>query len=268
MKRLIFLFLPLILLVSCGKPKIDTSSKKAMQSSLKEIENNLSKKGKKDFNAALMTIAMNNLDFSSALNDKMNPKDNSADFLTKIKNKVNGMTAEQIINKADSIKKDRKMKQRQQALKEIKELEKKKDSAQKAKKHLSKFEILNAKFYKSKGFLKRPVIELTVRNGTKHAISRAYFKATYASPDRHVPWTKDSFNYKISGGIEPGEKQTWKMTPMLGDWDNIEVKSDGILTVKTVRVNGPNGKSLYDAQGLSDFEKDRLKELKKEYNVQ
>ena len=60
---------------------------------------------------------------------------------------------------------------------------------------------------------KEPMIELTVKNGTSETVSCAYFEGAIASPGRSVPWYKDTSNYEIQGGIEPGETATWELAP-------------------------------------------------------
>lgn len=266
MKRIIFLILPFIIL-SCGEPKIDASSDESMKSSIENIKENLPDEKKEDFQKALMTIATSNIDLSDVFKGNINPDTYSQNLLSKVKNQLNGKTANQIIHKADSIKQAREEKQRQQALKEIRELEKKRRQAQKDKAKLNNFEVLRSRFYiREDTFSEQPIIELTVQNNTEFAISRAYFEATYASPDRQIPWLEESFNYEISGGIEPGEKKSWTLAPnQFGEWGQIEEKPDAILTVETVRLDGPDNEALFDAQGLSEFEKKRLKKLKTEY---
>jgi len=269
MKRIICLILPFIIL-SCGEPQIDTSSDESMKSSIQNIKENLPDEKKEDFESALMTIATSNIELSDVFKGNANPDIYSQDLLTKVKNELDGKTANQVIEKADSIKQAHEEKQRQQALKEIRALEEKRKQAQADRERLSNFEVLKSKFYKKEEtYRSQPIIELTVKNNTKHAISRAYFEATYASSDREIPWLEESFNYQISGGIEPSEEQSWSLAPnKFGEWGQIEEKTDAILTVEPVRIDGPDKEALFDSQGLSDFEKKRLKELKKEYSVE
>jgi len=77
---------------------------------------------------------------------------------------------------------------------------------------LESFRVLDAKLYKDKNsFSMGNTIELTVQNDTALPVSRAYFRAVYASPGRSIAWVEDTFNYQIPGGLEPGEKSTWKL---------------------------------------------------------
>ena len=88
----------------------------------------------------------------------------------------------------------------------------------------------------------QPIIELTVENRTGQAISRAYFEGTLASPNRSVPWHKDTFNYSISGGLEPGEKAAWSLAPnMFSGWGKIEAPADAVFTVTVERLDGADG---------------------------
>jgi PBP1b-binding outer membrane lipoprotein LpoB len=269
MKRILILFLPFILL-SCGEPEINASTDEALKSSVENIKNDLPDGKKEDFEKALMTIALSNLDLANALKGNIDGDLYSKNLLSKVKNQLNGKTANEIIDKAESIRQTRKEKQRVQALKEIQELEQKRKAAQKDQEKLNDFEVIRSRFYLQEDtYRSQPIIDLTVHNNTEHAISRVYFEGTYASPDREVPWLKESFNYKISGGIEPGEKKSWSLAPnQFGEWGEIEEKSDAVLTVETVRIDDPNGETLFDSQGLSEFEKQRLIELKKEYSVE
>ena len=116
---------------------------------------------------------------------------------------------------------------------------------------------------------KQPIIELTVKNGTSEAVSRAYFEGTLASPKRSVPWHKDTFNYGISGGLEPGEEASWSLAPnMFSDWGKIDAPKDAVFTVTVEQLDGPDGEPIYSTRAFSEHDQERLDELKKEYGVE
>ena len=116
---------------------------------------------------------------------------------------------------------------------------------------------------------KQPIIELTVKNGTEQAVSRAYFEGTIASPDRSVPWHKDTFNYSISGGLEPGEEATWNLAPnMFSDWGKVDAPAEAIFTVTVEQLDGADGEPIYSTRELSERDLERLNELKKKYGVE
>jgi hypothetical protein len=51
---------------------------------------------------------------------------------------------------------------------------------------------------------------------------------------------------------------------MFSGWGT-HVPADAILTVTVVRLNGPDEKPLYDAEGLSAAEQERLSALQKRF---
>jgi hypothetical protein len=110
---------------------------------------------------------------------------------------------------------------------------------------LKKFRISEARFRMKRGS-REPVIDLTVRNDTKHPISRAYFTGTLSTPGRSIPWVKDDFNYEIPGGLEPGESATWHLVPRRGNWDEAPDRTDMVLTVVVTQLDGVDGKRLFD----------------------
>jgi hypothetical protein len=124
---------------------------------------------------------------------------------------------------------------------------------------------VHSRFYRQKsgysGMFTQSIVDLAVKNGTSSAVSRAFFKGTISSPGRAVPWLKRDFNYEIPGGLEPGEAANWKLEPNGGGWD-VEVPKDAVLTVTVERLNGPEGKTLYDA-AWSDEDQQRLEALRK-----
>ena len=87
---------------------------------------------------------------------------------------------------------------REQALQEIVELEAELQATEKDKQELAKFEVVKSRFYKYKGeydYKAKPIIELKVKNGTAHPISRIYCNGVLASPGRSIPWLEEQFNY-------------------------------------------------------------------------
>ncbi len=86
---------------------------------------------------------------------------------------------------------------------------------------------------------------------------------TLASPGRSVPWLKEDFNYSIPGGLEPGELADWTLVPnSFGAWGTVKAPKDAILTVEVVRLDGPNGKTLFDSK-FDESKVERLTALKK-----
>ena len=167
-------------------------------------------------------------------------------------------------------RKERRLARARKDLEEVKDkirgLEEKKLRAEKAKEKLAKFKVSESVFFrKESGYGgRKPRIRLTVENNTSHPVSRVYFEGTLQSPGRSVAWLKESFNYIIPGGLEPGETATWELAPNeFGAWGQVKPAADAALSVKVVDVDSADGESLIsDEEKFSDDELNRLIELK------
>ena len=135
-------------------------------------------------------------------------------------------------------------------------------------KSLEAFRIIDAKLYRSEDSIgmKKPVIELIVQNNTGIPVKRAYFRGVLTSPGRSVPWIDDTFNYEISGGLETGEKVTWKLAPnMFGEWARVEAPADAVFTVTLQRLDGADDKELFSQADFSEAKNKRFAELEEKY---
>lgn len=266
-QKLLFLAL-VLLLAGCSDPKIDASSDEAMEKSVEEIRKDLPKDRKKAFDEALQIVALRDLDLKDLFEDGMLGTKKST---AKIREALDGKTGEEVIAEAEKVKKEREKRAKEGALQKVAELEAKKEKAEKAKKHLARFTVISARFYKQerKYLGEEPIIELTVKNGTPHAVSRAYFKGTLASPNRSVPWLVDTFNYEISGGLEPGEEATWSLVPnIFSEWGKVTIQPDAVFTVEVEQLDGPDGRPLFSAREFTKSDEKILNELLAKYYEQ
>ena len=264
MKKLIAMLILVTLVAGCGDKKVDSSTDETLKSSIEAVKSSLNEEKKKEFEDAIQALAFSEI--GNILEAAANPDG----MQRKIKDKLNGKTADEIIAEGNRIIAERKKKEKEQALNEIEEintkiaeLEQKRSAAENAKEDLKKYNVVRSRFYFQKSsFMEEAVIELTVKNQTQHAVSRAYFQGVLASPGRSVPWVQDSFNYKISGGLEPGEQVTWKLSPnMFGEWSKApKDRKDMVLTVSVTRIDGADEKPIYDSE-FSKWDKEKLEEL-------
>ena len=255
-----------LLTAACGPPRIDNSTEEQLEASLETVREALSEEEREEFNAAVQTLAFEGLSLGGLLSDGASFDPDS--LVRKIGGKLEGKTADEVVAEAERVRHEHELKQREQALAEIAELREKQASAEKAGEELKSFEVLRSRFYKRPQSFggPEPIIELTVRNGTEHAISRAYFRGTIASPGRQVPWLKDEFNYSIRGGLEPGEEASWSLAPnMFSEWGSVDAPSDAVFTVDVVKLDGPDGEAVLDAEEFSDYAQERLQELENEF---
>lgn len=245
---------------------IDGSTEASFEQSMKRVREELGPQELEEFESAVMVIAMKDVDLSSliAAGQSVDP----STLPEKLIAELDGKTAEQVIAEADVIRAERERKQKRQALAEIQELLQKKQAAEAAEEQLKAFDVVRSRFYiedRDWG-LDKPIIELTVKNGTNSAVSRAYFHGVVASPDRSVPWISEDFNYKISGGIEPGETKDLRMVGnIMSAWGNTDVPEDAVFTVNVRRIDGADGEALFNAEGFDKYDARRLESLRAEY---
>ncbi len=256
MRRIISALVIFVFICGCAPKTIDSSTDEKLNSSMEKVSNSLSSEKQEEFKTALREIT---------LSEAFSGDDSSKSW----RSRLNGKTAEQVITEGNQLIAERKKKEREQALKEIEELkteiaelEKKRSGAAEAKEALKKFEVTRSRFFFREDWLKEPAIELTMKNKTPVAVSRVYFEAVLASPKRSVPWVTDSFNYHVSGGIEPNEELTENLSPnRFSGWGSAPSdRKDLILTLTVTRIDGADEKSIYDSE-FSDRDDNRQKEL-------
>jgi len=73
-------------------------------------------------------------------------------------------------------------------------------------------------YWRRSGYINKPVIEFSVYNGGKLPISRVYLSGVLTTPNRSIPWVKQSLTLSFKGGLEPREKRRMKFEPVNGEW--------------------------------------------------
>lgn len=266
MRRLLLFLILSMLILGCSKPRtIDSSTEESFKTSIETIKSTLGNDEKEEFEEALAAVLL------SGISKILDPNFNPDDTFSAARESLNGKTAEEVIAQGKIVIAERKAKQLEQLryeFKEVKEkiaeLETSKLKANQDKEELKNFRVTRSRFYFNENdFMTEPVIEMTVINDTEHPISKVHFHGVLATPGRSVPWVAEDFNYKISGGLEPGEKVTWHLAPnMLSEWWKApKDRQDMVLTVATTRIDGPDGEPVYNSE-FSEFDETRLADLK------
>jgi hypothetical protein len=107
-------------LSGCGDPTIDASSDESMMVSIEKVRNALPDNQKEKFDKSLQVLAFSNFNFEAIIEGgAIAPRNIRA----KVKGSINGKTGEEVIAAADEIIRLRKNKQKQQAMKDMTELE-------------------------------------------------------------------------------------------------------------------------------------------------
>lgn len=253
-------------LVGCGKRGIDTSSPEKLEKSIEAQKQTLSPEKQKDYEKAIAVITTKDLDIENILQYAADPEGLKRKMADGQK-ALDGMSVEEVLAMGAKIEADRAAKKREQIAKEVKELEDKEAAVVAARRKLTAFKVERPRFYFGKlGFLKgQPTVELTVTNGMHSAVSYAYFECVLATPGRAVPWLKADLSHSISGGLEPGETATWTLQPWDGAWAGApKDRKDMVLTVTVARLDGADGEPIIKGTEFSEFEIQRLVELKRQ----
>jgi hypothetical protein len=267
MKRIVLLGALVAVLTGCGEKKLDGSSEEAFKKSIGEAASALPEAQQAKFRDDLTLIAMSRINLGNIMSGSQPPQS----IIDSTRQELDGKTVAQVMERASAIRLEREAREKQQALTEIQELIGKKDKVEEAKKQLQTFSVLKSRFYlkdEKYSSYKKPIIELSVKNGTSHAISRAYFKATIASPGRSIPWFTNEFNYEIPGGLEPGETADWTLAPnQFSGWGKVDAPADAVFTVEVYRLDGADQNALYDAERLTEAALKRLQALQQKYSA-
>ncbi|MGO1772277.1 DUF6694 family lipoprotein [Halomonas sp. AOP35-4E-18] len=264
--RLSAISLSIILIAGCSDPKIDISSMPASVVSIEKVRDSLPTYKRGDFDQGLIIIAtastFNSIDF-------LNPhRMNAAEIAESANVQMHGLTGDQVIQRADKILRERRSREREQAMRTLKRLEEKWANATSDQQKLARFTIDNARYYISEGpyGAVEPVIDIEVTNGTDQAISELLLRGVMTSPDRSAPWVDESFYYVVAGGIEPGETLEWSLAPnRFSPWGNTQIPDNAELTVSLEGLRDANEQPLWDSPELTEHETAKLERLQDEY---
>lgn len=265
--RLIKLAVPAVVfftLLACSEPTIDGSSDEAVETSLEQMTEGMSEQEHSEFAEAIMALAFGDSDLLSAAIQADSPKV----FSASMRARLDGKTADQVISEYADLRAEREAREREQARQEMSELRQRQEQSQLDRSQMEAFQVLRSRFYmrEARYGSDQPIMELRVRNDTDHAISRAYFQGTIASPGRSVPWIEETFNYSIPGGLEPGEQAEWNLAPnRFSDWGKVNVPADAVFTVVPYRLDGADGDALFDSGAFSERDEHRLQHLESRF---
>ncbi|MGO2581767.1 MAG: DUF6694 family lipoprotein, partial [Halomonas sp.] len=218
-----------------------------------------------DFDKALIIIATATFDGIDILNPQ---RMNAAEIAELANAQMHGLTGDEVIKRADEILRERRSREREQAIRTLSRLQEKQAKAASDKEQLARFSIDEARFYISESpyGAPEPVIELKMTNDTGQALSQLFLRGVVMSPGRETPWVDETFYYIIAGGIEAGETQSLSLAPnRFGPWGNVEIPESATLTISVEGVRGQDDQALWDSSDLTASEIDRLARLRDQY---
>jgi hypothetical protein len=266
-----------VCVAACGPPRFDASSDESMRESVARVRASLPEGQRKEFDEAFLVVAMHGLSPQQRLSGTVTPES----IAVEAKEQLAGKSADEIIAEANRLRVETETtareaetrareKAREEARVEIAKLEERRAAVQAARMEIVKFQILESRFSQvatREG--PEPMIVLTVLNGTSYPVSSAFFVGSVTSPDRSVPWITEEFNYSIPGGLEPGERATWRLAPNdpFSTWKAIRPGKDAMLQVEVIALQGPDGKRLFTDLEFNQGDATRLASLKSKYGL-
>lgn len=218
-----------------------------------------------EFDKALAIMAMPTFSSMALLSPK---RMNAAEIAESANVRMHGLTGDQVIDRADDILRERRAREREQAIATLARLTEKQTQAAKDRQQLERFSIDSARYYISQSTYgtPEPAVDIEVTNSTEQAVSQVFLRGVVTSADRSVPWVDETFYYVIAGGLEAGETATWRLAPnRLSAWGNTQIPNDVTLTVTVEGLKDAEGNPLWDSPALSESEAAKLEHLSHEY---
>ncbi|MGQ7287542.1 DUF6694 family lipoprotein [Vreelandella venusta] len=263
--RLSALSLTTLMIAGCSDPKIDTSSMPAAVVSVEKVRDSLPAYKRDEFDQALTIIAMSSFNGIDLLNAQ---RMNAAEIAESANAYMHGLTGDEIIERADKMLRERRAREREQALQTLDRLETKQARAEHDQQQRARVSIESADYYISTSPYGafEPVIDLQVTNGSDQEVSELFLHGVLTSPGHETPWVDETFYYVIAGGLAPGETAQWSLAPnRFGPWGNNQIPRDSQLTLTLEGVNNAQGEPLWNSPPLSENEAAKLEALRAEY---
>jgi hypothetical protein len=182
---------------------------------------------------------------------------------------LDGLSAHEIIERSDSLtNRVEAAFERRYAVIQIRTLEETREQCNAIRDSLAQLRVVSARLMQEAGFIGLEArIILTVENATHYSISRAYFHAVAISPGRAVPWLEEDFNHSIPGGLEPGERSTWRLQPNMlqGQWTSVRVPAGATFEVEVARLDGADGEPLWGGVDFTAGDQELLDSLTRRF---
>lgn len=287
----VFLFVLPLALGGCGDPTIDASSPEKLHTSLEETMKSLPEIQQEQFRQDVIVLARGaspdqHLSIADYITGRDNPKEAKPIILRHFYNALHGKTAQQVIAEAVNMRvvqekklQEEKAKQgereaeRKKLLQEINAIKEQQRQATRNEIQLRSIKVWRTSFsyderYAADGetLIRKPVIQVTVYNGTDHTFHKIHFIGSLTDPDSKRPVHKEPFNYTIAKGLRPGEEEKWTIYPDASSgWNHVTIPPNATFLVEVQRVDDVKGEEILPGLIFSNEDKEKLESLREKY---
>ncbi len=236
MRRLIVIA-ALLISTACNAEslKLDGSSVTAFKASAQKIAEGLSDEKREALSEAVTMVMLANVPLADLMVAGAMGEEGGEKLAGQYVNSLNGMTAEEVVKKAQEMNDSKLSKVTTDA-----------ESYNTIQKELNKVTISDVSISKSKDSLnmEKVTVKLTVKNELNQAISAVYFSGTVTTEGRSTPWIKEEINYSIPGGIEPNETKKLELEPNMFTWSGDKLPANAKLELALTQVDDAKGEPL------------------------
>lgn len=240
-----FVVLCCLTLAACDHGQtFDASTLPAYQKSLNEITAQLSAQDQRKLDIALLTLAFGDAADTNALQlanpgslavlASLNGVANPLTYLDRLRPRINGRSAAGIIRLVAS-ELDAQISLANSQLAGVKKL-------------LAPVVIDYPRYYWTGGRVRsQPIIEFSVYNGSKNAISRIYVHGVLTTHDRPTPWASGIIIHSFEGGLQPGEQVPVIIRVAgINSWTDTQLARliNADLALKVINIENTNGERL------------------------
>lgn len=108
----------------------------------------------------------------------------------------------------------------------------------------------------------RPMLDLTLENGTALQVSSFSVVVTLTSPGRDEPWLHQDFRVLIKGQVEPGQQYKTTLTPSPDSpWGLVQAPPGAAMQVELLWAQTPSGERYLGPASFGSKEQAELESL-------
>lgn len=265
-RTLLFAMVSALLLAGCSEPRIDTTTKETAERSIQNVRESLPPEKRDEFQTIVGEAAVAGFMQSALTGVQPSPEALFAPF--------HGMTGEEAIAHAKKVKADQEAKMAEaRAASRREELAELEGQVSKREAQLEAAKLIRVTSFRVNEIERRYgasnyEIAADIHNGTREPLQSVSVRVRLQDPGRSVPWYEGEYTLRPAGGIEPGETVPYQGVFLEAILLHGRIREHGSaqIFVNVIDAQKADGARLVTTPELSDFDKQRLAELRSEVN--